>query len=149
MLSGKCILIPVLMCSQGCGPVLSPGGRLRAGGCHGGCEAAGQQGSRQAPHQGMLPEHAFMGQRRCSLCLQCLPRAVHARKPGGMHTAELYARVSWTVFMVCIQGGGVRVNNERVGDEQHMLSERDLIDGRLMLIAAGKKNKLLLQVRRS
>jgi tyrosyl-tRNA synthetase len=48
-----------------------------------------------------------------------------------------------------MQGGGVRVNNERVADEQHMLKEEDLIDGRLLLIAAGKKNKLLLRVRRS
>ena len=49
---------------------------------------------------------------------------------------------------MCLQGGGVRVNNERVSDEQHALSEGDLIDGRLMLIAAGKKNKLLLRVLR-
>ncbi len=59
-----------------------------------------------------------------------------------------YAEAFLNVHM-CMQGGGVRVNNERVADEQHMLKEEDLIDGRLLLIAAGKKNKLLLRVRRS
>ena len=44
------------------------------------------------------------------------------------------------------QGGGVRVNNERVDDELHVLQEGDLIDGRLVLIAAGKKNKMLVRV---
>jgi tyrosyl-tRNA synthetase len=45
-----------------------------------------------------------------------------------------------------VQGGGVRVNNERVGDELAVLSEEDLIDGRLVLIAAGKKNKMLVRL---
>ncbi len=45
-----------------------------------------------------------------------------------------------------LQGGGVRVNNERIEDELHMLSEDDLIDSRLVLIAAGKKNKMLVRV---
>lgn len=50
--------------------------------------------------------------------------------------------------MHALQGGGIRVNNVRVSEEQHVLSEEDLIDGRLMLLAAGKKNKLLLRVAR-
>ena len=45
-----------------------------------------------------------------------------------------------------LQGGGVRVNNEKVDDELHTLTEADLIDGRLVLIAAGKKNKMLVRV---
>lgn len=45
-----------------------------------------------------------------------------------------------------IKGGGVRLNNARVDDELYVLAEGDLIDGRLALIAAGKKNKLLLRV---
>jgi len=45
-----------------------------------------------------------------------------------------------------MQGGGVRVNNEKVEDELAVLSEEDLIDGRLVLIAAGKKNKMLVRV---
>ena len=46
---------------------------------------------------------------------------------------------------VNLQGGGFRVNNEKVEDEAAVLSEGDLIDGRLLLLAAGKKNKLLLR----
>lgn len=45
-----------------------------------------------------------------------------------------------------LQGGGVRVNNGKVDDELHTLGEADLIDGRLVLIAAGKKNKMLVRV---
>ena len=45
-----------------------------------------------------------------------------------------------------MQGGGVRVNNVKVEAEQHVLKETDLIDGRLMLIAAGKKNKMLVRI---
>jgi tyrosyl-tRNA synthetase len=44
------------------------------------------------------------------------------------------------------QGGGVRVNNRREPDELAALAEADLIEGRLVLLAAGKKNKLLLRV---
>ncbi len=50
--------------------------------------------------------------------------------------------------MVHMQGGGVRVNNQKVSDEQRRLSEDDFIDGRLALIAAGKKNKMLLRISR-
>ncbi len=45
-----------------------------------------------------------------------------------------------------LQGGGVRLNNQKVSDEQQLLSEGDFIDGRLALIAAGKKNKMLLRI---
>ncbi|GMH38028.1 hypothetical protein BSKO_05912 [Bryopsis sp. KO-2023] len=45
-----------------------------------------------------------------------------------------------------IKGGGVRVNNVQVKDETLCLNETDIIDGRLVLLATGKKNKLLLQV---
>ena len=38
------------------------------------------------------------------------------------------------------------MNNEKVDDELHLLQEADLIDGRLVLIAAGKKNKMLVRV---
>lgn len=44
------------------------------------------------------------------------------------------------------QGGGVRVNNDKVEDELAVLQDSDLIDGRLVLIAAGKKNKMLVRV---
>lgn len=45
-----------------------------------------------------------------------------------------------------IKGGGVRVNNEKIEDELHELDEGDLMDGRLLLLAAGKKNKMLVRV---
>ena len=38
------------------------------------------------------------------------------------------------------------MNNEKVDDELHVLAAKDLIDGRLVLIAAGKKNKMLVRV---
>lgn len=40
----------------------------------------------------------------------------------------------------------MRVNNRREPDEHATLGEGDLIEGRLVLLAAGKKNKLLLRV---
>ena len=50
------------------------------------------------------------------------------------------------VLSFVMQGGGVRVNNVKVDAELHVLKETDLIDGRLMLIAAGKKNKMLVRI---
>lgn len=38
------------------------------------------------------------------------------------------------------------MNNQKVADDNHKLGEGDLIDGRLLLLAAGKKNKMLLYV---
>lgn len=46
-----------------------------------------------------------------------------------------------------LQGGGVQVNNARITSEDHQLTQQDLIEGRLLLLAAGKKNKLLVTVR--
>ena len=40
------------------------------------------------------------------------------------------------------------MNNQKVSDEQQTLTEEDLIDGRLVLIAAGKKNKMLVRLLR-
>ena len=45
-----------------------------------------------------------------------------------------------------LQGGGVQVNNARIGSEEHRLTQDDLIEGRLLLLAAGKKNKMLVTV---
>lgn len=38
------------------------------------------------------------------------------------------------------------MNNAKVEDEGATVAESDLIDGRLLLLAAGKKNKLVLRV---
>lgn len=70
---------------------------------------------------------------RCCRCLDPQPATVSAAKCIALRCVSL-------------QGGGVRVNNERIEDELHMLSEEDLIDSRLVLIAAGKKNKMLVRV---
>lgn len=45
-----------------------------------------------------------------------------------------------------VQGGGVRVNNKQIKDEGYQMQEGDLIEGRLILLSTGKKNKLLLHV---
>lgn len=44
-----------------------------------------------------------------------------------------------------IQNGGVYLNNQKVADENYICTESDLIDGRMMLLAAGKKNKVLIR----
>ncbi len=40
----------------------------------------------------------------------------------------------------------MRVNNGKIDEELHVVQEGDLIEGRLLLIAAGKKNKMLVRV---
>lgn len=44
-----------------------------------------------------------------------------------------------------IRNGGVYVNNAKVTDENYVVSSDLLIDGRLLLLALGKKNKLLIK----
>jgi tyrosyl-tRNA synthetase len=43
-----------------------------------------------------------------------------------------------------IKGGGLYLNNQKITDVNYVLREIDLIDGRLILLAAGKKNKMLV-----
>ena len=45
-----------------------------------------------------------------------------------------------------IKGGGVYINNVKVGEELAVVAPEQLIDGRLLLLAAGKKNKMLVRV---
>jgi tyrosyl-tRNA synthetase len=45
-----------------------------------------------------------------------------------------------------IRNGGVSINNEKVVDENAILTRDFLIDGRLVLLAVGKKNKLLIRI---
>ena len=47
-----------------------------------------------------------------------------------------------------IEGGGLRMNNIKVTTEDTIITEPDLVDGTLLLISSGKKNKLLLMVQR-
>ena len=46
-----------------------------------------------------------------------------------------------------IRNGGVYLNNEKIEDENMIIESDRLIGGRLILLAAGKKNKLLIRVR--
>ncbi|GAX79408.1 hypothetical protein CEUSTIGMA_g6849.t1 [Chlamydomonas eustigma] len=45
-----------------------------------------------------------------------------------------------------IKGGGVYLNNQKVSEEFLAVKEEDLIDGKMLLIAAGKKNKMLVKL---
>ncbi len=45
-----------------------------------------------------------------------------------------------------VTGGGAYLNNERVDDPQLKLTERHLIGGEFLLLAAGKKKKILIHV---
>lgn len=45
-----------------------------------------------------------------------------------------------------IKNGGVYVNNEKIADEGASVAQADLIEGRLLLLAAGKKNKVLIKI---
>jgi tyrosyl-tRNA synthetase len=45
-----------------------------------------------------------------------------------------------------IRNGGVYLNNIKVADENISIQESDLIEGRLLLLALGKKNKILIRI---
>ncbi|KIZ02509.1 tyrosyl-tRNA synthetase [Monoraphidium neglectum] len=45
-----------------------------------------------------------------------------------------------------VKNGGVYLNNAKVADDKRALTPADLIDGRLALLACGKKNKMLVRV---
>ena len=45
-----------------------------------------------------------------------------------------------------IKGGGCRLNNEKVKEELAAIDETDLVEGRLLLLAAGKKRKALVRI---
>ena len=45
-----------------------------------------------------------------------------------------------------IRNGGVYINNEKIEDENYAVDNNVLIDNRLMLVAAGKKNKMLIRI---
>ena len=66
----------------------------------------------------------------------------------GIGTPIPYSWPMWVadLCMPQMQGGGLRVNNVKIDDEGYVMTEADLIDGRLVLLSTGKKNKLLLRV---
>ncbi|KAI0560440.1 tyrosine--tRNA ligase [Gracilaria domingensis] len=46
-----------------------------------------------------------------------------------------------------IRNGGGYLNNQKITDERAVLDSEDLVGGKLALLAAGKKNKLLVRVK--
>ena len=46
-----------------------------------------------------------------------------------------------------VKNGGVYLNNAKAADDKRVVAAGDLIEGRLALVAAGKKNKMLIRVR--
>lgn len=46
-----------------------------------------------------------------------------------------------------IKNGGVRINNKKIDDELYVVDKKDVIDDKFILLAAGKKNKLLLEIK--
>lgn len=47
-----------------------------------------------------------------------------------------------------IKNGGVYLNNEKITDENQDIAVEHLIEGRLLLLAAGKKNKAIIRIQR-
>ena len=45
-----------------------------------------------------------------------------------------------------MKGGGARLNNKKVETEDAVVGEADVIEGRVMMLAAGKKNKMLIRI---
>lgn len=45
-----------------------------------------------------------------------------------------------------VQNGGVYLNNQQVSDGEQQITAQDLLEGRLLLLAVGKKNKLIVRV---
>jgi len=45
-----------------------------------------------------------------------------------------------------ISNGGVYLNNEKMSDVNGSIEQKDLIDGRLLLLSAGKKNKIVIRI---
>lgn len=46
-----------------------------------------------------------------------------------------------------IRNGGTYINNQKISDENYAVVADDLVDGRLLLLATGKKNKVLIRIK--
>lgn len=69
-------------------------------------------------------------------------RRLHAALP---HQQVIHTKAH-PFKVCCVQGGGVQLNNAKVTSVEQEIQASDLIEGRLLLLAAGKKNKLLVRV---
>jgi len=59
---------------------------------------------------------------------------------------ELGIRPSKGEVRRLIQNGGVALNNQKVTEVDYLVSQDDMIDGQLILLALGKKNKFLIRI---
>lgn len=126
--------------SRACAWMQGCAGEVRAG-CHSGAHTAAWPPSAALPGVTMTD--------RAALATRLIwPQGGGVRMLMGNRRGTLLCLMLRTLtgLSCSMQGGGVRVNNEKVDDELHLLQESDLIDGRLVLIAAGKKNKMLVRV---
>ncbi|PNW74377.1 hypothetical protein CHLRE_13g606050v5 [Chlamydomonas reinhardtii] len=75
-----------------------------------------------------------------------LPRASVAGAPLADVMVAIKLQPSKSAARKLIKGGGVYLNNAKVVEELYVVRPEDLIDGRLLLVAAGKKNKMLVRI---
>ncbi|KAG2432307.1 hypothetical protein HYH02_013029 [Chlamydomonas schloesseri] len=75
-----------------------------------------------------------------------LPRAAVAGATLADVMVAIKLQPSKSAARKLIKGGGVYLNNAKVGEELYVVRPEDLIDGRLLLVAAGKKNKMLVRI---
>jgi tyrosyl-tRNA synthetase len=45
-----------------------------------------------------------------------------------------------------LKQGGVYLNNSRVDSENKRIEAADIVDGKVLLLSAGKKNKVLVRI---
>lgn len=45
-----------------------------------------------------------------------------------------------------IKNGGAYLNNEKVDDENYLLTEKDLVEGRFLVVGKGKKKKIIIKI---
>lgn len=72
--------------------------------------------------------------------------ALHACLPRSHTHTPTHPRPPRVQVKRLIKGGGVYLNNTKVTDQDRVLTAADLIDGKLLLLAAGKKNKMLVRI---
>ena len=68
----------------------------------------------------------------------------------GFPTVDLLVKVglqpSKSAVRRMIKGGAIRVNNRLVKEEGEIVGEEEAVDGRFLLLAAGKKNKMIVEL---
>lgn len=62
------------------------------------------------------------------------------------HRAIRPGDAGWWCTCRMVKNGGIYKNNAKVSDAAEAVAEADLVGGRLLLLAAGKKNKMLVRV---